>query len=52
MNNIEKVIDQRNNLNIVLNKIYENVHKMKPSKLKQQLETILTETPDDFKCNN
>ena len=42
MSNVDNIVDQRNNLFELLNKIYEDVHKAENSEIKVGLEKILT----------
>lgn len=50
MSNVDAIVDQRNSLYEVLNRIYEDVHRVEGlSQVKQGLEKILTETPNDFR---
>ena len=48
MNNLESLIDQRNALYNVLNKIYDDVNGMKDCDMKECIVEVLTECPSDF----
>ena len=49
MSNVDNIIDQRNNLYELLNKIHEDLRRVESSEVKSELERILMETPSDFK---